>query len=353
MRMKTMVSWFYLMFLPLLVLATVQEGKVSEKALQSLSKEARESLLEAKIGPLSSVPVPPNNPQTKEKVELGRLLYFDKRLSADKTISCATCHDPKFNWAEAEATSTGIRNQKGDRNSPTILNSAFYHAFFWDGRAGSLEEQALGPVQNPIEMGNDLKTMVATIDGIAGYKPLFSAAFGDGKVNPERVAQAIASFERTVVTGPSPLDEFLMGKTTALTPQQKRGLELFLTKGNCVSCHHGPFLTSQDYMPTNLQGDEGRAKVTKNLSDKGLFRIPTLRNVGLTGPYFHNGAVTSLDEAVFLRANNMRLQEYKGKGTPDPSSLVLNETEVKDVAAFLKALNGKMPAIFEPKQFPQ
>ena len=144
-----------------------------------------------------------------------------------------------------------------------------------------------------------------------------------------------------------------MGKTTALTPQQKRGLELFLTKGNCVSCHHGPFLTSQDYMPTNLQGDEGRAKVTKNLSDKGLFRIPTLRNVGLTGPYFHNGAVTSLDEAVFLRANNMRLQEYKGKGTPDPSSLVLNETEVKDVAAFLKALNGKMPAIFEPKQFPQ
>jgi|WetSurMetagenome_2_1015567.scaffolds.fasta_scaffold144033_1 cytochrome c peroxidase len=352
MRIRTLVFVFLGILAPLLYFATVEPSSVSEKSLKLLSPEAREALLEAKITPLGVVPVPPGNPQSKEKVELGRLLYFDKRLSADKSISCASCHDPKFGWAEKEATSTGIKKQKGARNSPSVLNSAYYHAMFWDGRAKTLEEQALGPIQNPIEMGNDLKNMVVTLDSLAGYKPLFKAAFGDDNITAERVAMAIASFERTVVTGPSPFDEFLSGNTAALSPQQLKGLNLFLTKGNCVSCHRGAFLTSQDYMPSDFKDDPGRAQVTKSESDKGLFRVPSLRNVGLTGPYFHNGAVTGLDEAVFMRANGISQKEFLGKKAPDASGLTLNQSEVKDVAAFLKALNGKMPSILEPKTFP-
>ncbi len=353
MKIKLSVFLFMGALLPLIFIAAGEPAAVSNKALDSLSQEARQALTDAKISPLGEVPVPPGNPMSKEKVELGRLLYFDKRLSADKSISCATCHEPKFNWADNEATSTGIKNQKGNRNSPTVLNSAFYHALFWDGRAATLEEQALGPIQNPIEMGNDLKGMLAILDSIPGYKPHFKAAFGDEKITAEKVAQAIASFERTVVTGPSPFDEFLLGKTSALNAQQIKGLEFFLTKGNCVSCHHGPFLTSQEYMPSNFDDDPGRAQVSKSNSDKGLFRVPTLRNVGLTGPYFHNGKINSLEEAVFMRANGLSPKEHNEKSPGNDSSLMLNESEVRAVSAFLKGLNGKMPKIAEPGQFPQ
>ncbi len=353
MKRKLIVFLLFGALALLMLIALDKPSDVSDKALNILSREARQALADAKISPLGKVPVPPGNPMNKDKVELGRLLYFDKRLSADKSISCATCHDPKFYWAENEATSTGIKNQKGNRNSPTVLNSAFYHVMFWDGRAATLEEQALGPIQNPIEMGNDLKGMVAVLDSIPGYKPYFKAAFGDEKITAEKVAQAIASFERTVVTGPSPFDEFLSGKASALDAQQIRGLELFLTKGNCVSCHRGPFLTSEEYMPSNFNDDPGRAKVTKSKSDQGLFRVPTLRNVGLTGPYFHNGKIDSLDEAVFMRANGISRKGHNEKNPGMDSSLMLNESEVQAVAAFLKGLNGRLPKIADPGQFPQ
>lgn len=326
-----------------------QAWAISEDALQLLSAPAREAARKAGLGPMTAPPVPAGNPQSKEKVELGRLLYFDARLSADKTISCATCHEPKAGWAEARPTSSGIRAQKGARNAPTVLDSAYYHALFWDGRAQTLEEQALGPIQNPIEMGNDLPKLVATLSAIKGYQPFFKAAFGDAQVTSERVAQAIAAFERTVVSGASPYDAFLAGKTAALTPEQIKGLDLFLTKGRCTTCHRGPFLTTGQYAASNLANDEGRAQVTKDPADKAKFRIPTLRNVGLTGPYFHDGSVKSLEDAVYLRANGVSKQA----SVPSAAALKLTEAEVKEVTAFLGALNGKLPAIEVPARFPE
>jgi cytochrome c peroxidase len=323
--------------------------EISEAALARLSAPAREALAKASLAPLGQVPVPPGNPLSKEKVELGRLLYFDKRLSADTTVSCASCHDPKTGWAEAEPTSTGIRNQLGPRNAPSVLDSAYYHALFWDGRAQTLEEQALGPIQNPKEMGNDLPKMVAALSQVKGYAPYFKAAFGEAQVTSERVAQAIAAFERTVVSGPSPFDDFLQGSVSALSGRQVQGLELFLTKGKCTTCHRGPFLTTGQYAVSNLPGDEGRAQVTKNAADKAKFRIPTLRNVGLTGPYFHDGSVASLEDAVFVRANGFK----PSAGAASAAELKLTQEEVRDVAAFLKSLNGKLPEIAVPTQFPE
>lgn len=346
-------GWSFVLVVILASASSLLAGEapgVSEAALKKLNPEARQALIDARITVLGAAPAPAGNPVTRDKVTLGRLLYFDTRLSADNTISCATCHGPKTGWAEAEPTSVGIKKQVGPRNAPTVLNSAYYHALFWDGRAPDLETQALGPVQNPKEMGNTIEGMIANIKQIAGYQPYFEAAFGDGTVTAQRVAQAIASFERTVVTGPSAFDNFLKGEVKALSARQIRGLELFLTRGGCVGCHHGSFLTSEEYESSHLEGDEGRYAVTRDEADKGLFRVPSLRDVARTPPYFHNGSVGNLDDAVFFRAN--KVDPIKAKKTP-ARDLVLSYAEAKDIAAFLASLNGVLPLIREPESFPK
>jgi cytochrome c peroxidase len=325
-------------------------GEISPAALARLSPEARTALQEARISSMHGLSVPGSSRDTPALLELGRLLYFDPRLSADGTLSCATCHDPKIGWAETDKTSVGIRGQVGPRNAPTVLNSAYYHALFWDGRAASLEEQALGPIQNPKEMGNTLEAVVATVGKIAGYKDYFTAAFGDGTVTAERIAKAIAAFERTVVSGPSPFDEFLGGSTSALSDRQVRGLELFLTKGGCTACHTGPFLTEQDYAPAGIHGDEGRYKVTGQAADKEAFRVPTLRDVDRTAPYFHDGSAPTLEDAVFFRANGITREAMKGSAGAD---LTITEAEAADIAAFLRSLNGRLPRVEVPVKLPE
>lgn len=326
--------------------AATAVGGISPAALQRLSPEAQAALKDAKISSMHDLPVPGAASATDALVALGKLLYFDPRLSGDGTLSCATCHDPKIGWAETDKTSVGIRGQVGGRNAPTVLNSAYYHALFWDGRAGSLEEQALGPIQNPIEMGNTLENVVATLQKISGYKTYFQAAFGDEQITAERVGKAIAAFERTVVSGPSPFDEFLGGKVSALTDQQVHGLELFLTKGGCTTCHTGPFLTEQDYHPVGIHGDEGRYKVTGQATDKEAFRVPTLRDVERTPPYFHDGSSPTLEDAVFFRGNEMTQEEAKKN---PGAKLTITEAEAKDIAAFLRSLNGRLPKVEAPK----
>lgn len=295
--------------------------------------------------------VPSDNPLTKEKVELGRALYFDKRLSGDGTISCASCHDPKKGWTDQDAVSTGIRGQKTGRNAPTVINSTYMKLQFWDGRAKTLEEQSLGPIAAPGEMGNTHEKMVATLAAIPGYAPLFEKAFG-GPPTKERVAQAIGSFERTVLSGNSAYDRYVSGDKTALSPEAQRGKDVFFGKGRCVTCHVPP--TFSDSLFHNLgvgmkaaKPDLGRYEVTKEEKDKGAFKTPGLRDLTRTAPYMHDGTQKTLEEVVDF-------YDKGGEANPhlDPlvTKLGLTKEEKADLVAFMKALDGEpSPTMDEPK----
>ena len=296
--------------------------------------------------------IPTDNPLTREKVDLGRLLYFDPRLSADGTISCASCHDPNKGWAEHTPVSTGIRGQKGGRNSPTVLNSAFGLFQFWDGRAGSLEDQAKGPIANDIEMGNSHDVCAQTIGSIEGYKPFFKAAYGDEKVTIERMSQAIASFERTILSGNSAWDRHTQkNDATALSESAKRGLALFEGKAFCTRCHVGFNLSDGIFHNigvgmTASEPDMGRHKVTGKEEDKGAFKTPILRDLKRTGPYMHDGSVATLAQVVDF---------YDRGGEPnqwlDPKMVKLGLTaqEKADIVAFLESLEGDWVPMARPE----
>jgi cytochrome c peroxidase len=303
---------------------------------------------------LPALPVPEDNPMTAEKVELGKLLYFDKRLSKDGKVACATCHDPKMAWTEHEPTSTGIGGQKGGANSPTVINAAYATAQFWDGRAKSLEEQALGPIENPIEMGHKLPEMIGQLNELTAYKEHFQKVFGTD-VTAEGIAKAIAAFERTVLSGNSPYDKFTAGDESAMNEAQKRGLELF-KKSGCSDCHAPPLFSNYEYCNAGIgmdkeKPDAGRKAVTGKDEDLGKIRVPSLREVANTGPYFHDGSGATLEQAVALMAGG-------GKDNPNLSEMLksvrdakLTEQDQKDLVEFLKALSGEYP-IVEPPTLP-
>jgi cytochrome c peroxidase len=303
---------------------------------------------------LPPLPVPDDNPITPEKVELGKLLYFDKRVSKDGTVSCATCHDPKMAWAEHMPTSEGIGHQKGGRNSPTVINAAYATSQFWDGRAKTLEEQATGPVENPIEMGHQMEAVVDAFSKIPEYQERFQKVFGTG-VTKEGFAKAIAAFERTVLSGDSAYDRFAAGDQNALTDAQKHGWELF--RENCSSCHAQPLFSHYRFFNAGVgmdkpNPDEGRKKVTGKDSDLGKFRTPALRDVAETYPYFHDGSAAKLEDAVALMAAG-------GKDNPNLSEMLksvrdtkFSEQDLKDLVEFLKALSGKYPVV-EPPALPK
>lgn len=307
------------------------------------------ALVGAQQSPGRPVPIPPDNPQTAGKIQLGAQLFFDPRLSGDDTISCATCHDPATAWANHEATDTGIRGRVGGRNSGTILDAAFMTYQFWDGRATSLEEQAIGPIANPIEMGETLDNVVRKLNAIPAYRDQFRAVFGTD-VTVEGIGRAIAAFERTVVTGVSPYDRYLAGEKTALSASAERGLTVFNGKGRCVSCHRGPMLSDQSFHNIGVgmekqNPDPGRSAVTHAAADVGRFKTPPLRNVALTWPYLHDGSAKTLSDVIEL---------YDAGGRPnanlDPRirPLGLTDREQKDLVAFLESLTGEIPAIETP-----
>ncbi len=258
--------------------------------------------------------VPEDNPITAAKVELGKLLYFDGRLSRDGTVSCATCHDPAKGFTDQARVSTGVDGKTGTRNAPTVVNTAFNIFQFWDGRAPSLEAQAKGPIENPVEMATTHAAVVTKIAAVAGYKPHFRAAFGGEEVTIDRIAQAIASFERTVLSGNSAWDRHVARDATALSPAAVRGLELFEGKALCTRCHVGFNLT--DGLFHNLgvgmtaeKPDLGRFGVTKDKQDTGAFKTPTLRDIQRTAPYMHDGSMATLEEVVDF---------YDRGGEPNP-----------------------------------
>jgi cytochrome c peroxidase len=303
---------------------------------------------------LQAPPVPADNPLTDAKVGLGKALYFDARLSADGTVSCATCHDPKQGWTDRSAVSTGIKGQKGGVSAPTVLNSAFMDRQFWDGRAPSLEEQAKGPIENPVEMGFTHAGAVERVKGIRGYRDLFVKAFGDDGVTIDRIAQAIAAFERTVLTGDAPYDRFEAGDATAMPAAAQRGLALFFGKAACSECHSGFNFSNSDFHNIGVgmaakEPNLGRHAVTKQDKDRGAFKTPTLRNLADTAPYMHDGSQKTLEEVV---------DYYDRGGEANPwldrrmKKLGLTAEEKKDLVSFLDALNGGKSDV-EPPVLPK
>ena len=293
--------------------------------------------------------VPPENPVTSEKVALGQKLYFDPRLSKDDTVACATCHDPSHGFAEPRPISLGVGGAKGTRNAPTVLNAAFLQAQFWDGRAATLEEQAKGPLVNPVEMQMpDHAAVAAKVQALPEYAPLFKSAYGDSKVTIDRIVGAIASFERTLLTVEAPIDRFIAGDAKAISAEAQRGWELFNGKARCNTCHGHvgafPLFTDEQYHNLGIGSDPGRVAITKEPKDTGAFKTPQLRNVAKTAPYMHDGSEATLAAVIDF---------YNKGGNPNPHldggmrPLGLSDGEKSDLLALLDTFTSDDLAKFE------
>ena len=305
---------------------------------------------------LPPVPVPSDNLPTLETIALGRRLYYDPALSVDDTVACASCHSPEFGFSDGDSTSTGVDGQKGGRNAPTVLNVAYYTTQFWDGRSPNLEDQAEGPVQNPIEMGHTLEGVEQKLSADASYRAEFEGAFGPGPITYEKVEKAIASFERTVITGNSPFDRYFYGgEEGAISDAARRGLEVFRDpkKGNCTACHVIGLFSDNGFHNLGVGLDSrgelidlGRYEVSKNESDRGAFKTPSLRNIAMTAPYMHDGSLKTLKEVVDFYVGGGSSNEYL---SPQIRSLdFLTRQERDDLEAFLESLSGEIPANVGP-----
>jgi cytochrome c peroxidase len=295
-------------------------------------------------------PAPADNPTTPEKVELGRMLYMDPRFSSTGTVSCNSCHNVMLGGEDNRSVSMGVHGQTGGRSSPTVWNSAFSSSQFWDGRAATLEDQAKGPVTNPIEMGmSELEEAMNRVRAIPGYRPYFERAFGsENPMTVDNAARAVAAFERSLITPNSPYDRYVKGNSEAMSQQQIRGMATFAEIG-CAGCHSGPAFsgpsmeagkgffmkfptfTDSDYVKDyKFMDDGGRFAVTGKESDRDFWKVPTLRNIEVTAPYFHNGSVKTLSEAVQVMAKTQLNIDLSGQQTAD-------------ITAFLSALTGEFP----------
>ncbi len=301
--------------------------------------------------------VPADNPLTVQKIELGRVLFFDKRLSKNNTIACASCHLAEKGFADGMPVSTGINGLKGSRSAPVSFNRVYSKAQFWDGRADTLENQSIGPFDNPIEHGfANHDEMVAKMRKIPGYRKLFQDVFGRDIVI-EDVGKAVASFQRTVLSGNSPVDKFDQGgDETALNESAQRGLELFRGKARCTRCHSGFNFTDEKFHNIGIGWDTnsvdlGRYLVTKNAEDIGAFKTPTLREIARTAPYMHDGRFRTLEEVVnFYNQGGIKNPYQDNTLIP----LELTEQERQDVVALLKSLNGEgWQQAVAPKSFPK
>jgi len=298
-----------------------------------------------------SPPVPADNPMTPAKVELGRKLFFDPRISASGTVSCNSCHNVMEAGEDDRPTSIGVSGREGSRSAPTVWNAAYLTVQFWDGRAATLEEQAKGPMINPVEMGMlDHASVVKRIAAIPGYQEEFAAVFGAGDpVSIDHVASAIAAYERTLVTPNSAFDRYQAGDKSAMSAEAVRGMKKIESLG-CTSCHSGPVFAGPagpvgeghfQKFPTlegtvyekqyRLSTDTGRMSVTNAETDRGMWRVPQWRNVAITAPYFHNGSVATLDEALKVMAKTQL-------------GVDLEQADVNDMVAFMESLTGEFPA---------
>jgi len=322
-----------------------------------------------------AAPFPRTNPQTPEKIELGRMLFFDRRLSGDGTMSCATCHIPEMGFSDGLAISLNYPTTRNWRNSPTLINVAFSRYLFHDGRAETLEDQALFPMMSAFEMNQNLDFVEEEIRSVPEYLERFRNAFGTDDITRERIAMAIAAFERTIISRNAPLDRYLDGDREALSPEASMGYEIFISKGKCIECHYGLNLIDDKfhalYVPENpdleadprvaatrrfvakvyhyedfrnLKEDPGRYLITKDEKDWRAFKTPTLRDIAKTGPYMHNGIFKTLEEVIDF------FDQGGGPGNSALHQLHLNETEKHALKAFMvEALSGDDIVMHPPK----
>jgi cytochrome c peroxidase len=305
---------------------------------------------------LPPIPWPEDNPYSPARAELGKILFFDGRLSANGVVSCAFCHEPGHAFAGSTPLSKGVNGKPGVRRVPTLINRAWGKSQFWDGRAPTLESQVIFPVTDPDEMGMTADLVVQRIRSIKGYAPLFAAAFGESTINFERIVKAIATFQRTIVSGNSPYDRYLAGDKSALTKQQKDGLDFFNKRGECAECHSGPNFTNEKFANVGIGMDQthpdpGREAFTKKRGDWGKFKVPTLRDLARRAPYMHDGSIKTVGEVLDI---------YAKGGLPNPhldtrlTPFYLDEQTKQDLLAFLDSLNGEgWQKIMPPAALPQ
>ena len=387
MAMKNAISWTLVLFLLISVLNNclnnsvkkeVREHTVFMDNLRKLYSSGDPSkwpkpILDpesvptfAEIGHLPETPFPSDNPYSAEKELLGKTLFFDPRLSRSEQIACASCHDPELGWCDSRTFSFGHDRQLGVRNAMSIINTAYAKNLFWDGRAGSLEVQSKMPIEDQREMNGHMDLAAGKIAAVKGYQILFEKAFGDKTVTKERIAKAIATFERTVKSSASKFDQFIDGKADVYNDDELMGLHLFRTKAQCINCHNSGYFSNNTFenIGTALLGEKGedlgRYIVTKNPDDAGRFRVPGLREVSRTGPYLHNGSMTTLQEVI----------QFYSKGNPEYSQkratvhegillkseksgmvrmLELSDREVAQLEAFLKTLSSKPEKVILPE----
>lgn len=319
------------------------------------------------IGLLSKPKHPASNPYSPEKAKLGKMLFFDPRLSKSKQIACASCHDPELGWGDGRHLSFGHDRQNGKRNAMTILNTGHYERLFWDGRAASLEEQVSFPVQDPKEMAQNLKTMEKNIRKVTGYRTYFKEAFGSENITTERIQKAIATFERTVNSRTTRFDSFISGNEKALSDDELMGLHLFRTKARCINCHNSPLFSDNQFhndgqtLYGSKMEDFGMYNHTGEKTDIGKFRTPSLRETGVTGPWMHHGNFPTLMDVI----------EYYNLGNPSPiqkhvkvdeqmrpvtspilRKLQLTKTEKFQLESFLKAISSSSQKM-NPFDLPQ
>lgn len=307
---------------------------------------------------LPAVPIPVSNPPNVEAIALGRKLFYDMRLSKDDSLACASCHDPHLGFTDRREVSRGVGGAIGIRNAPTLLNAAYSPLLFWDGRANSLEEQAGDPIANPVEMNQDHKIGVSKIAATA-YKAEFERAFGPGAITIEKVERALASFERTLLSGNSSFDRYEYGgERDALSPAAVRGLAVFTDskRGNCVVCHtireHVARFTDDKFHNTGVgvnadDGfmDLGRYRITHQEVDRGAFKTPTLRNVAITDPYMHDGSMKTLKDVVDFYAGGGNSNSNLDK---EIKAIHLSGRDRTDLVAFLQSLTGELPSNVGP-----
>ena len=288
------------------------------------------------LGVLPGSPLQSQLESGKHLIELGKVLFFDPRLSGSGKISCASCHRPELSWTDGIEKSFGHDSTINKRNSPTIQNSWFYNRLFWDGRAKDLEDQVFAPINSESEMHGDMRELPFKLRKIKGYAALFDSAYGDSRIDPDRIALAIASFEKTIVSRKSRFDEFLEGNKNALTNKELTGLHVFRTKAGCMNCHHGPMFSDNLFHKTNISThttDRGLYNVTHKEEDRQKFKTPSLRDVMKTGPWMHDGSLNQL--AIIL--------ELYRKGPPEADPLlkpfVLSSKEMEGLLAFMEAIS--------------
>lgn len=337
--------------------------------LYSLSKEhwpaphIDSGVVWQELGIVPESPLTPYLDSLKHLIALGNTLFFDTRLSGSNQISCGTCHVPNLSWADGRIKSLGHEQQENKRNSPTLLNVWFYNSLFWDGRSNSLEDQAFSPINSEIEMHSDMHDVMYKLRRNKEYKIMFDSAFGSPEITPDRLTEALAVFQRTIVSNKADFDNFLSGNKNALSNEALRGLHLFRTKARCMNCHNGSLLTDNQFHNVGLtnyktkQEDLGRYNFTKKPEDVGRFRTPSLRDVMFTGPWMHNGLHNNINVILNLYINGMPTAAPNENEKADPlfpktdtliKRLNLTMQDRKDLLAFLQAISAPPPTVTLP-----